>query len=155
MEDEGGTFQSLVETIKIIVSNLQIISQFPITLKFTCTACDKLKALLKALPAVNIDVLKAVSFDCMASIGLYSRFFFIVLTPIVLSLAVWLRARMACSQKVEVHRFNDNASDSGARGDKHARIRDATQVIFAIIFLTYPTVTSTIFTMFSCREMDQ
>jgi len=155
MEDEGGTFQSLVETIKIIVSNLQIISQFPITLKFTCTACDKLKALLRALPAVNIDVLKAVSFDCMASIGLYSRFFFIVLTPIVLSLVVWLRARMACSQKVEVLPFNDNASDSGARGDKHARIRDATQVIFAIIFLTYPTVTSTIFTMFACREMDQ
>ena len=118
-------------------------------------ACDKLKGLMKALPAVNIDVLSAVSFDCMASIGLYSRFFFIVLTPIVLSLAVWLRARMACSRKVDVQQANDNASDSGARGDKHARIRDATQVIFAIIFLTYPTVTSTIFTMFACREMDQ
>ena len=125
-----------------------------VTLKFTCAACDKLKGLLKALPAVNIDVLNAVSFDCMASIGLYSRFFFIVLSPIVLSLAVWLRARMACSRKVEVQQAGDGASDS-TEGDKPARTRDATQVIFAIIFLTYPTVTSTIFTMFSCREMDQ
>eukprot|EP01045_Picozoa_sp_COSAG04_P011115 COSAG04_NODE_707_length_10916_cov_5.167052_4_plen_827_part_00 len=176
MEDEGGTFQSLVETFKIIVSNLQIIAQFPVnriackrflgqrsshrcalwqvTLKFTCAACDKLKGLMKALPAVNIDVLNAVSFDCMASIGLYSRFFFIVLSPIVLSLAVWLRARMACSQKVDVQQAGDGASDS-TEGDKHARMRDATQVIFAIIFLTYPTVTSTVFTMFACRAMDQ
>ena len=95
---------------------------------------------------MNIDVLKAVSFDCMASIGLYSRFFFIVLTPIVLSLAVWLRARMACSRKVQVQQAGDGTSDSGG-GDKHARMRDATQVIFAIIFLTYPTVTSTILTL--------
>ena len=127
-----------------------------VTLKFTCAACDQLKGLLKTLPAVNIDVLKAVSFDCMVGIGLYSRFFFVVLSPIVLIAAVQLRARMACTGKVEVQQADDDASDHGGDSPtKQDRTRDATQLSFLIVFLTYPTVTSTIFTMFACRDMDQ
>eukprot|EP01045_Picozoa_sp_COSAG04_P014923 COSAG04_NODE_1147_length_8078_cov_1.968045_1_plen_469_part_10 len=151
---EGGTFQSLLESVKIIVSNLQIIAQFPITLKFTCGACTLLNKLLKFLPTLNFDMLKAVSFDCVTSIDLYGRFFFVVLSPIVLILAVQLRARMGpcCSTKVAVRSAEEKAS---AVTERHERIRDATQLSFVVIFLTYPAVTATIFTMFACRGLDQ
>eukprot|EP01043_Picozoa_sp_COSAG02_P048810 COSAG02_NODE_4836_length_4923_cov_5.490257_3_plen_823_part_01 len=34
--EEGGAFQSLQETLKIVLSNAQIISQFPATMEFSC-----------------------------------------------------------------------------------------------------------------------
>ena len=132
-EHEEGTFQSLVETLKIVVSNVQIIAQFPQTMKFTCPACDYFKAMLEAMPAVNLDVLNLASFDCIAELNLYSRFFAIVLSPLVICVLVQVRAR---------------------RSGIEERIHDANHVCFLIIFLTYPTVSSTIFTMFSCRELD-
>jgi hypothetical protein len=164
MED-GGIFQSTQETIKIVVSNTQIISQFPTTLEFSCATCESFKAMMKVIPMVNIDVLGAVSFDCISPINLYSRFFFIVTSPVILILAVQLRARLlggtsreqirvqqeAEGQDSEQMVSKDDTSDEQILQD---RVKDANQLSMLIIFVTYPTISSTIFTMFACRDLD-
>eukprot|EP01045_Picozoa_sp_COSAG04_P002464 COSAG04_NODE_90_length_26856_cov_18.273723_20_plen_2565_part_00 len=143
---DGSTFQSLKETIVILIANLQIISQFPATLKFSCAACNHLTWLFRMLPTLNLDVLSAVSFDCIAEVNLYTRFFFVVLLPVVVVLILQVRARLLCNMAVRVQPAEGRTVP--------ARIRNANQSIFIVLFLTYPTVTSTVFTMFACRELD-
>ena len=91
--DEDGAFQHLLQTLKIVVSNLQIIAQFPTVLKFNCSACSGIKQQMKTIFAVNLDVLSLASADCVVGIGLYERFFFIVFVPIVLVLLIQFKAR--------------------------------------------------------------
>ena len=107
------------------------------TLKFSCPACDNLKALMKSLPTLNVDVLKISSLDCVTEVNLYSRFFFVVTAPVVLVLVVALRARLLNrlqAEKVSVQQ--DGLDSSQETTPKRDHTKDATGLIFLIIFLT-------------------
>eukprot|EP01043_Picozoa_sp_COSAG02_P048809 COSAG02_NODE_4836_length_4923_cov_5.490257_2_plen_446_part_00 len=156
-DDVGGAFQSLQETLKIVLSNAQIISQFPATMEFSCPTCESLTAMMKILPAVNVDVLSVVSFDCMSDIDLYSRFCFVVISPVILILIVQLRARLVGGSSREQVRVQQEEAGPAVDDDavsRHDRLKDANQLSMLIIFLVYPTLSSTIFTMFACRDLD-
>eukprot|EP01051_Picozoa_sp_SAG22_P010826 SAG22_NODE_996_length_6115_cov_59.761303_1_plen_1780_part_01 len=171
--DEDGAFQHLLQIIKIVVSNLQIIAQFPTVLKFNCPACSSIKAQMRTIFAVNLDVLQLASFDCMIGIDLFGRFFFIVTAPIVIVLLIQLRARtcsapLRCGSKVSVSQAHRPPAVAGeVQVESEApfvsvlepkpgpdRVQAANNISMLVVFLTYPAVSSTIFTMFSCRELD-
>ena len=163
-EEEGGAFRSLLETLKIVVGNLQIIAQLPVTLKFTCAACDYFQAVMKTLSVVNLDVLSAFSVGCMAPVNLYTRFFFIVSLPVALILLVQLEARVAHCSASKVHPADEPSKteekmlateqDAATTASKKHPLAAANELCMLIIFLAYPTVSSTVFTMFACRELD-
>ena len=124
----------------------RIISQLPVAIKFHCPVCQNLKSMMKALPAVNLDVLSVGPFGCMMSIDLYSRFFFTVAAPFVAILLAQLWARLPRGKgQVEVRQAGSDEGETTS--SKAERVRDATQLSMLIIFLTYPTMSSTIFTM--------
>ena len=148
-QDEEGAFQATLDTVKIVVSNLQIIAQLPVTLKFSCPVCKNMQQMMSFLPAVNLDVLRLFSVDCLATVGLYQRFVYMLLGPAVVIVLVALWGQTGHS-KVQV--LAAGVVDSAARG--HDRSTKANQIIMLVIFLIYPSVSTTIFSVFSCRSLD-
>eukprot|EP01046_Picozoa_sp_COSAG06_P023440 COSAG06_NODE_1862_length_8199_cov_7.440741_2_plen_2345_part_00 len=175
-DSEQGAFQSLLDTAKIIIGNLQIIAQLPVTLQFTCSACTRFKDLARALRTLNLDILRVASMECMGvGLNLYSRSAFTIGMPLLCVglLRLWgcyqrsLQAeqhpgkakvgssRCSVNRNRQVHPEQDVGSGFEKMEPISADHRDHTnQYSTLIIFLSYPTVSSTIFAMFSCRKLD-
>lgn len=173
--DEEGAFQATLDTIKIVVGNLQIIAQLPVTLKFSCPACEHLKQMMTVLPAVNLDVLKSFSMDCLVTVGLYQRFAYMLIGPaaVIALVLLWSKPDIwskwvgqAGVQVLDEAAGTDligaaTRTGPGARTDElvadkkqHDRSAKAGQMIMLIIFLVYPSVSTTIFSVFACRKLD-
>lgn len=149
--DEEGAFQATLDTVKIVVGNLQIIAQLPVTLKFSCPACEHLREMMSTLPAVNLDVLQSFSVDCLVTINLYHRFAFFLLAPVVLVAIVLAWGRMAPGVQVREATAQGTPVQSS---DAHTRRAKANQICMLVVFLAYPSVSSTIFSVFMCRDLD-
>eukprot|EP01043_Picozoa_sp_COSAG02_P052851 COSAG02_NODE_5758_length_4062_cov_1.950038_1_plen_976_part_10 len=145
--DEEGAFQSSLDTVKIVVGNLQIIAQLPVTLKFSCPSCEYFHKLISILPALNLDIFDAFSVDCLAEIGLYQRFVGMLMGPIVVVVLVRLWGMSSLGVEVE----EEGAASKSTQVDRAAK---ADGIVLLIVFLVYPSVSTTIFSVFACRKLD-
>eukprot|EP01043_Picozoa_sp_COSAG02_P039016 COSAG02_NODE_3050_length_7468_cov_9.831049_2_plen_1492_part_00 len=148
VDDDEGAFQATLDTVKIVISNLQIIAQLPVTLKFSCPLCANMKQMMSVLPAINLDVLRSFSVDCFTTVGLYKRFICMLIGPVAVIACVALWGRTGRS-KVRVLAAGDVDT-----AEHHDRRSKANQIIMLLIFLIYPSVSTTIFSVFSCRTLD-
>jgi len=136
-DDDGvsdeGAFQATLDTAKVIISNLQIISQLPVTLKFSCPACKRFRELVSLLSVINIDVLGSFKVDCLegAEIGLYTRFVFVVVSPVVILVLLWAWARYG-GAAVSVQQAAERPP-----GPVDTRLDKARNSAFLLIFLMY------------------
>ena len=136
-DDDGvsdeGAFQATLDTAKVIISNLQIISQLPVTLKFSCPACKRFRELVSLLSVINIDVLGSFKVDCLegAEIGLYTRFVFVVVSPVVILVLLWAWARYG-GAAVSVQQAAERPP-----GPVDSRLDKARNSAFLLIFLMY------------------
>eukprot|EP01043_Picozoa_sp_COSAG02_P047982 COSAG02_NODE_4659_length_5123_cov_6.685709_1_plen_1319_part_10 len=148
--DEDNAFQATLDTIKIVIGNLQIIAQLPIVLKFSCPACTYFREMTSFLPAINLDVLRVFSVDCLAVVGLYQRFIYTLVGPTVLIILVrcW---GTGTGSRAQVLAEDAPGSEKGQAADRAAK---ANSIIMLIVFLLYPSVSTTIFSVFACRNLD-
>eukprot|EP01052_Picozoa_sp_SAG31_P045541 SAG31_NODE_8356_length_1466_cov_1.986832_2_plen_175_part_00 len=157
--------------------------QLPISLRFSCRVCSGITELFSTFSAVNLDFLAAVSADCLFPLNLYSRLAVIVTTPIavVLGLQLFARKIRPCwrrrgRQKIAVAQAHSShhamlqqrwalpvaqpqRPDAAAEvfeeaWQQHKAISSANQNSMLIVFLAYPMLSSTIFSVFACRELD-
>ena len=108
-----------------------------------------MKQMMGVLPAINLDALRSFSIDCFVTVGLQQRFFYILIGPgaVIACVALWGRTGRSKVQVLE-------AGEVGLVAHHHDRSSKANQIILLIIFLVYPSVSTTIFSVFSCRTLD-
>jgi len=158
-EDEGA-FQATLDTLKVIIGNLQIITQLPGTLKFSCSVCKRFREMVSSLPAINLDVMRSFKADCVEGmrVDLYMRFVFFVVSPVLVGLVLWLWSRSTAGKGVRVEQSEDSEHSDKQDPDggpaTKSRKAKARELMFWLIFLMYPTVTRQIFEVFQCRELD-
>jgi hypothetical protein len=97
-------------------------------------------------------MLRSFSVECLVTVGLYQRFIYTLAGPAVAIAGVALWGQMGGRSKVQVLVAGQVSVDSVDPG--HDRSSKANQIIMAIIFLVYPSVSTTIFSVFACRHLD-
>lgn len=121
------------------------------TLKFSCPACTRFRELLASLPAINVDFLASFKVGCMGGgfeFGLFSKFAFTIISPlaVLVLLQVWAHAGGSAVGVQQSHQ-----KESSSVRSRHTKAREMS---FWIIFLIYPTISTTVFSVFACRDMD-
>ena len=117
------------------------------TFAFACPLCTYFTEFFhRILPSINLDFLRMMSFDCITDLNLYLRFIITISTPVTVVILVQLVARRLCRNSGDKYKDGTTADGSGSAM--------ANQISLVITFLVYPTLMTTIFTMFACRDLD-
>jgi hypothetical protein len=141
-------FASAKTSAKTAVGLGQVLSSLPSVLDLKFPA--EFLALLSSIGAVNFDIFAIFRVDCVAKTDIYTRFIAIMLLPPTLIVL------LKCVEFYKVFRVKCKghltASEQAAEVDRMSSA--TTGRCLAVLFFLYPTLSSTVFRMFVCRELD-
>jgi hypothetical protein len=127
----------LMIQIKILIGLMQITTQLPVTL--TIRYPDVFARLLKVIGIVLLDIFDVFRIDCLSPLSLHAKFVIIMLLPVVGIAFVQI---LRCVS-------NRGATPEQA-ATNHAR---AAYRSFFVIFLLYPLLSRTTFSIFRCQTL--
>ena len=160
----------LMDTMKIMVGNLQIIAKLPMTFRASFVHHLPLSAdFFDLLKYLDMDMWGFLPLDCIFPQSLYGTFFATVLTPVVLCIIILTKHRMKWVGKefdagsrdglTRTHSFRALASAKKVAANLREKAKTeqgtaANQQCMLVIFFFYPSVSSIIFRTLQCRELD-
>ena len=139
------TKQSLVVKLKILVSTYQIVAETSTTLQTSTQA--PFTGLIAFFSFFNVNFGSLLPIACSADYNYMHKLLLVTLSPIAVSLFI------VCGLFVEMAMVKDDAdSDRGVKNQ--ILVKKYLNFFFYLTYLVLPSVTTYIFQMFLCQDLD-
>eukprot|EP01051_Picozoa_sp_SAG22_P012009 SAG22_NODE_1210_length_5162_cov_5.959905_2_plen_1558_part_00 len=146
--------------LKIFVSNFQILSLMPDVLDFPYDVfCPVFARFTKLFEWLSFDIFENLSVDCIVQPNLYQKFAFTQSLPLALIAVVLIAERLKSNthEQTPIKGGGEQTPIRGEDKETHRKRKVQEQAltrVFLILFLLYPTVSSSVFNMFMRRTLD-
>jgi hypothetical protein len=127
----------LMVQVKILIGLLQITTQLPVTL--TIRYPDLFSELLSAIDVVLLDIFDVFRIQCLSALSLHAKFIVIMLMPMAGIIVVQI-LRCISNHGATPEQVAKNAATAAYRS-------------FFVIFLLYPLLSRTTFSIFRCQTL--